>query len=332
MRFRVNRMVSRNFVRFHANIYHTNLGLKKVAVLAEATQGYEDLLFNCLKANSFWLYLCRCYGRFEGCHAVYAIPKEHTAEFEDFIGQIVELGVAQDIKLFWSTCFHDVPITCKWFDPESESWTFQWDKWIEEIPRMETKLPYTLIDPDDFVNLADEVDIFILVKLEKDATISFKKLAEMLGMTPQGVKYHFQEHIIKRGLIEGFQVTFLPFDPPISDMFFFTFNFADRERMAKFAQSLLDKPFVLVLGKILTQNRLLAYLYLPRKEFRRFVDSLSKLIRNRLLESYQYVIIDMEKTLRQTILHEAFKERSWIYNHEKFMSRLKELVESADLR
>ena len=130
LRKRLKRIISQFFVRFHINIYHTNLGLKKAIVFAEATPGKEQLLFNCMKAHDFWLAIARCYGRFEGCTGVFTIPKDHSEEFIQFLKKITELGVAQNLQVLWSTCFQTVPFTCNWFDAPSETWAFQWDKWI----------------------------------------------------------------------------------------------------------------------------------------------------------------------------------------------------------
>lgn len=325
-RKRLKGLQSQNFLKFHVNIYHTNLGLKKAVVLAEATPGYEDLLFNCLKTNDFWIGITRCYGKFEGCLGIYTIPLSHIEEFKRFVKELERLKLAKNIQVFWSTCFHSVPFTCNWFDEGSETWVFPWDKWLEEIPSQGTKLPYTLVDPEDFPTLGDEIDVFILKELEKDATISFTDLARILDTSPQLVRYHFREHLLKRGLIESFEVTFFHFGRATSDYFFFIFKFDSMEKLAKFALSLLDKPFAKGLGKILGDSALIAYLYLPKPEFRKFIDSLSKLIRNGLLRDYDYLIQDLREASRQTISYEYFKDGAWLYDHEKHIQNLRKLV------
>jgi hypothetical protein len=82
IRYRANRMSSFYRLQIHASIYHTNLGLKKAVLFTNATTGYEDLLFDCLKVNPFYIYLTRYYGICEGCFAIYTIPVDHCAEFE----------------------------------------------------------------------------------------------------------------------------------------------------------------------------------------------------------------------------------------------------------
>jgi len=325
---RIKRMSSSFFLRLVTSVYHTNLGMKKAVVFANATPGQEDLLFNCMKVNKFYIYLSRCFGMFEGCAAVYVIPEEHTIEFEHFLIELRKSGVAQDIKMLWSTCFHTVNRTRKWFDSSCETWIFPWDEWLEEIPSKETELPYTLKDPESFTLNADDTDLFIVKELEKNATIRLAAIARKLGTTLQNIRYHYEMHVIKHGLIEDFQMAMLPFERTTSDMLFFVFRFDSEEKMARLAQSLLDKPFVIIVGKVLGENAMVSQMYLPRLEFRKFIDALSKLVRSGFLQSYDYVFQDLRpgKWLRMTIPYEFFKNGSWVYDHSRHIENLHDLV------
>jgi len=302
--------------------------MKKAVVFANAPPGQEDLLFNCMKVNKFFIYMSQCYGMFEGCVAVYVIPEEHTTEFEHFLLELRKLGVAQDTRMLWSTCFHTVNRTRKWFDSLSDTWIFPWDKWLEEIPSKETELPYTLKDPRSFTLEADETDLFIVKELEKNAVISLTDIARKFGTTLQNIRYHYEMHVIQHGLIEDFQIAILPFERTTSDMMFFVFRFDGKEKMAKFAQSLLDKPFVIIVGKVLGENAMVSQMYLPRLEFRKFIDALSKLVRSDFLQSYDYVFQDLRpgRWLRVTIPYEFFKNGSWVYDHSRHIKNLHDLI------
>jgi len=328
LRKRLNRMPSRIFFRLYTSVYHTNLGLKKALVFAEAMPGYEDLLFDSLKANDFWIYVSRFYGMNEGCYGLYTIPKDHCVNFEHFVHQLEQLGISTSVQFFWSTCFQSVHARSNWFDNQSKRWVFHWDKWIEEIPAKGTELPYTLIDPEEWPIRGDEIDVFILKEMEKNPRISLKDVAKMLGKSQQLVEYHYRKHVWQRGLIEGFDVYSFHFDIAISDVFIFLFKFDNLEMLARFAKSLLDKPFVNVLGKILNENMIAVVIYLPRIEFRRFVDALSNLVKGGVLQSYKYVILDLRKVERQTISYEYFKGREWIYEHQKHIKKLEDLVKT----
>jgi DNA-binding Lrp family transcriptional regulator len=330
---RIERMSSSFYLRLVTTIYHTNLGLKKAVVFARATPGCEDLLFNCLKVNKFYIYLSRCFGMFEGVVGVYVIPVEHTTDFKNFLAELESLGVTQSIELFWSTCFHTVNRTRNWFDDARQTYVFPWEKWLEEVSSTEGELPYTLKDPENFPLKADETDLFIVKELEKNATVTLASIARKLGTSLQNIRYHYETHVVKNGLIETFQIAIFPFDRSTSDMLFFVFKFSDKEKMSKFARSLLDKPFVAILGKILGKNCLVCQIYIPRQEFRNFIDALSKLARGNFLTSYDYVLQDLRagKWSRETVPFEFFKNGAWIYEHSKHVEALHDVASGKKL-
>ena len=324
---RIKRMSSSFYLRLLTTVYYANLGMKRAVVFAEATLGQENLLFDCMKLNPFCIYISRCYGMFEGCIAIYVVPKEQAKKFEDFLLEVRELEVAKDVKILWSTCLSTVNLTKTWFDRLSEIWIFPWDKWLKEIHSNESELPHRLKDSGSFTLKADETDLFILKELEKDATISLTAIARKLGTTLQNVRYHYENHIVKHEFIEAFQIAILPFERAISDMLFFVFRFDSEEKAGKFARSLLDKPFVNLVGKVLGKNALITQIYLPRVEFRNFVDALSRLIREDFLQSYEYVLQDLRpgNWSRTTIPHDSFKYGLWMYKHRRHIKDLHSL-------
>jgi DNA-binding Lrp family transcriptional regulator len=328
LRKRVRRMTSQFSWHFRLNIYHTYLGLKKALVFAQAVPGYEDLLFDCMKTNDFWLYVDRCYGMNEGCVALYTVPASNSNDLETFVKQLEEIGVASRTQISWSTCFHYIHLRSKWFDKASNTWSFHWDEWLKEIPRCGTELPITLRDPSEFPVKGDRTDVLILKELETNPLVRMTDLAKKIGISQQLAAYHYLKHVQTEGLIESFEISFPYFDRASSDGFVFNFEFDSYEKFAKFASSLLDKPFARGLGKVLGKNALIAHLYLPRTEFRRFIDALSTLIKSKTLGNYSYVIQDPGKASRQTISYEYFKNRKWIYDHEKHIRNLKKLGKS----
>jgi len=328
---RVRRLSSHFFLQLHVNPYHTNLGLKKAIVLAWAGPGLEDLLFDCLFVNDFRSFISRCYGTSEGCFGIYVVPNDHIAEFQQFLQTIEDSGLTTDLQILWSTCFQNVNPTTNWFDPKSSTWTSSWNHWIEELAHEGTKLPYTLVDPESFTNKADYLDLFIIKELEKDATISFVDIAQKLNVRRQSVERHYREHVMKQGLIESVQVMVSPLDRRgTSEPVFFHFRFNDDTNMAKFALSLLDKPFVHFVGKVLNEKALVAYMhFLSRIDFRGFVGALSKVIRAGYLRDYNFVFIDLERRARETVRHEFFRNGSWVYDHERHMKSLQDLMNKA---
>ena len=325
LRKRLKRLNSQTFLRFHANIYHANLGLGKALVFAEGVPGYESSLLDALKINDFWTFVSRCYGMFEGCVGIFTVPAGNRSAFEYFISELERTGLCRRAQIFWSTWFYSVPLKHKWFNPETKTWDFDWDGWVQEIETADTDLPLGLVEPKAFSVQADEIDVLTLKELEKDATISFKSLAKRLGLSPQLARYHYYNHLVGRDLLQGFEATVFHFGKD-SERSLFTFSFDEERNLARFASSLLDKPFVTALGKTLGKNQLYGYLYFPRSEFRRFLEILSGLVRSGFLKDYQYAIQDLSSSIRQTIPYQCFRKGEWIYDHERYVSILNKFL------
>jgi len=324
LRKRIKHIYSQTFLRFHVNVYHANLGLVTGIVFAEAVPGYEKVLLDALKINNFWTFLGRCYGMFEGCVGIFPIPQERCSQFEHFTDEIKRMGLARRIQVLWTSLFHPTPSLCKWFDEKTKSWNLDWERWIQEIKSGDVNLLRTLATPKVSIK-ADEIDVLLLKELEKDATISFKKMTEKFGISPQLVGYHYHKHVLGKGLLESFRTTVFHFGED-SEFSFFIFNFNESKKLAKFVSTLLDKPFVKTLGKSSSENKLYGYLYFPRSEFRTFLEALSELVRSGFLESYQYVIQDLNNSARETIPFQCFSNGKWIYNHKEYINILRKFV------
>ena len=325
--FRISRMSHKVHLRLNASIFHAKLGMKRAVVFADAFPGLERLLFECLKTNDFWGYVNRCYGNCESCFAVYTIPVGYEPKFEEFLHEIQRLDIAEDIRFYWTSSFQYSQVVDKWFDLNKYKWVFPWESWISEIETSPVGLPHTLAIPKDFENRADKIDVLLLKELEKDAAVSLNEVAEKLGISPQLVHYHYEEHVLKKGLLTGFQVFFFRYEPELLETVIFVFRFFDEESMAKFAMSLLDKPFTLFVSRILDGSTLIVEFSLPKVEFRDLVDSLSTLARLKLVKEYTYYIQDIRPTVtsRQTLPYEFFKNDKWVYNHKEHLLRLREL-------
>jgi DNA-binding Lrp family transcriptional regulator len=175
--------------------------------------------------------------------------------------------------------------------------------------------------------LVDYEDLLIIKELEKNGRASLTDISKTLGISLEKIKYHFREHISKRGLIEGYQMEIYRFPFPLCEMLLFKFWFDDYDKMVKFALSMLDKPFAVFLGKVLGENALVSHIYLPKWEFRRFIRSLSILIKRGLLKQYYYVIQDMYQSWRRTIPYEHFENGRWNYDNEKHNEELRSIIE-----
>ena len=325
LRRRINYLRSYFSLFLQGNIYHTHIGLRKVVVFAESRPGYEELLYQCLKTNDYWLYVSQCVGS-PKCLAIYGIPAGKEKEFEEFLHKLEELDSVCNVKFYFSTCFQNINVTSAWFDNASEEWIFSWDSWLKEVMTKKGRLPYTLKDPDGYPQKADWIDIMILKEFEKNCVIKLKDIAKMLGISSQGVKYHLENHVIKEKMFENPQILADHYKGLSPDTHYFRFVFNSYESLTKFACSLMNKPFARAAGKVYGRNQLFVQVYLPRQQLRNLTEALSKLVRAGFLNTYEYVIQDLAKTQRDTIPYQLFKDNTWLYDHEAYLEKLQSTV------
>jgi DNA-binding Lrp family transcriptional regulator len=197
---------------------------------------------------------------------------------------------------------------------------------MKETQTQTSVLPYTLMEPKDYRNYADELDVKMLEKLEGDATRSLKEISESLGISRQLACHHYKKHLTEKNLIEGYEIFVMRYGSSPYVMVLFIVDFHEYDAFAKFARSLLNKFFVLTMGKILGENTLLMEVFLPTEEFRKFIDALSLMAKMKLLRSYKYAIQDLRIRCRQTISPPLFKGNSWIYDHKSHMEMLEQKV------
>jgi len=327
IRFRVRRMISNSILFLHLNPYHTNMGLKKVVLFIEAVPGFEDLLLKCLKIVDFWIQLFRIYRPYEGCGGVWTIPKENVEDFSSFLKSLQDRGIAKSIEAHWSTCFQGVPVRKRWYSEGEGSWGFNWEEWANELETIQGELPYTLVEPEDWPIKADYIDLLIIKELEIDGRATLNYISKKLNQPLPKIKYHFYNHVLKQGLVEDYQVEIYRFPFPVCELLFFKFEFDEYDKMVKFALSLLDKPFAIFMGKVLGENSLISQIYMPKWEFRKFVHTLSILIRRGFMKKYRYFIEDMYQTWRETIPYQHFKDGRWNYDNNKHHEELNNILE-----
>lgn len=313
------------FLKVMAHLDYSKLGLMKAVLIAESKHGQEKRLQRVIDNLGYWTYVVRCYGRYDGYYSILAFPAECKKELEEYLDKVAQLEAFSRYVFCPTTNFAQVEPNFDWFDFQRKSWNFQWKRWIDEVQKSSENFPRKLVEPETYLIQVDETDILILKELEKDGTTKFTKLAEVVNMTPQGVRYRYHRHILGRSLLTEYEIATLPYPLPTSDMCSFIVDFENEEKLAKFANSLQNKPFIRNYGKVIGQHSLVVHIYTPKTEFSKFIDSMNRLTEKKLTKSFLYVTLDVASFRRQTISYEFFKENKWAYEHEKKLERLNEM-------
>jgi DNA-binding Lrp family transcriptional regulator len=324
--FRIRKLMKKGFLQIRTNLDYSRLGLMKGVLIAESKLGQEKKLQHVIDNLDYWTYVVRCYGKYDGYYIIFAFPAEYRKELEEYLSKAAQLKAFSRYIFYRTTNFAEVAPNFDWFDFQSKSWNFEWKRWIDEVQNASEKLPRKLMEPKAYHVRVDETDLLILKELEKDGTTKFTKLAEVANITPQGVRYRYNKHIVGRSLLTDYEVATLPYPLPTSDMCSFIIDFENEEKLAKFVNSLQNKPFIFNYGKAIGQHSLVVHTYVPKTEFSKLIDSMNRLTEKKLITGFLYVTFDVASFRRQTISYEFFKENKWTYDYEKKLEKLKEVA------
>jgi DNA-binding Lrp family transcriptional regulator len=325
--FRMKKLMKEGLLTIRTNLDYCKLGLMKAVLIAESKLGQEKKLQQVIDNLDYWTYTVRCYGKYDGYYTIFAFPAEYRREMEEYLGEAAQLKAFSSYIFYRTTNFTEVIPDFDWFDFQSKSWNFHWKRWIdEEVPNGSERLPRELMEPKTYPIQVDETDVLILKELHKDGTAKFTELAEVANMTPQGVRYRYNRHIVGRSLITDYQVARLRYPLPTSDMCCLIVDFENEDKLAKFANSLQNKPFIFAYGKVIGKHSIVVHTYTPKTEFSKLIDSMNRLTEKKLTRSFLYITLDVASFKRQTISHEFFKDNRWTYDHEKRLERLREVT------
>jgi DNA-binding Lrp family transcriptional regulator len=181
-------------------------------------------------------------------------------------------------------------------------------------------------DPHDYRTIIDERDLLIVRELQKNARATFADMAPILGISLQGVKYHFDKKLVPTGIVKhfGFDITLYPDDVSATHVAMLVFT--NKPAMNQFYSVVGDLFFVQGLSKVLRNNALLIRTCVPQSQLGRMFDFYSELAKSRILQTYQTVRLNVAGEEVQTIDPELFKnEMGWTWNNRKITSALSKL-------
>lgn len=325
MAFRIKKLIRTIDLEVNARVDFNKLGLTRAIVFAETLPGKWNTLWEALENLGCLTYLTKCHGRFYGCYAIFAFPAECKRRLEEYFGEAKRSQALSRFLLFWTTNLCEVHPSFEWYDFRKKRWNFRWEQWVEEIAEASDSLSERLMDPKEYPIMADEKDLLLLKELEKNGVVSFRELAEVVGMTPRSVAYRYKKHLIERKLIIDHMTWFLPYPYQFSDFCSFVIEFEDERALAKFANSLDEKPFILSYAKVLGENTLITNTYILKAEFPKFIDSLNRLAEMRLIKDLYHFALTLVPHKRGGVPTEFFKDGAWKCNIDERIKRLREI-------
>jgi DNA-binding Lrp family transcriptional regulator len=307
----------------------SKLGLVRVIVLVTANLGSEDRVTMALKVPNFWRSVNRCEGTFTH-FSVHLVPFKFLKQFRTYMKRLMELGLITHSSIMLAGEYIPNFPNFDYYNPTTNEWAFQWGRWLALSKRKPSQI---ITDPTGYPVLADEKDMLIVKELEKNGRKSFADLAPLLGISLQGVKYHYDKKLVPTGIVKHFGFDVWPYPEEVSAYHDILLKFTNSQDMNRFYSSRNEFFFVHGLSKILRENSLLVRTYILQTQVPSLFAFLSQMAREGLLESYSAVRQDFIERDVQTISYELFDEdQGWTFDLKQNLSELSKLARVATVR
>lgn len=324
---RVNLLEKKYVPLSYANPAVSKLGLARILVFAQAKPAMESAAASALMIPGYWRTVANAEGAFTH-YSIHAIPHNHLSKFRKYLSQLVKDEVLSGFRaLLTSDVRMNFP-NFDYFDAKRRVWTFNWKLWLRKAERGSGK---RLIDePRGYAVQADKTDLVILKELEKDGRRKFARIAKVVGVTLQAIKFRYDRRVVPRGLVQDYGYNFLPFPSEVSDVREVKLDFRSLNALNVFFAATQGLPFIVSFAKVLGQNSLILRTYLPNIEFSTLLSFVSSLAVTGIVTSYSSVRIHLHRMRSQTIPYDLFtNETGWQYDLKAHAKLLRMSIASA---
>ena len=304
----------------------SKLGLVRIVVLVTSSPGAEDRVRDALKVPNLWRSVNRCEGSFTHV-SVNFVPSKFLGEFKAYIRRLSELKLITQSKTIITGEYVPNFPDFNYYDPAHNQWTFRWDRWLVALRRKPSK---TIEDPASYDTLVDKNDLLIVKELQKNGRRSFADLAPLLGMSLQGVKYHYDKKLVPMGIVKHFAYDVWPYPEEVSAYHEILLKFTSNLAMNRFFSLVGKLFFVLGVAKVIDQNSLMVRTYTLQNQVPNLFAFFSEMAKYGMLESYSSVRQDFTGREFQTISYELFDdENGWTFDLENCLLELSNLAKLA---
>lgn len=334
VRYRFRKLTGMKILQCEVFARHSKLGLIRCTVLAKATPEGGPKLEKTFQAVPYWTYITRYFGNDEGYCGIYALPYANRSDFDSYWNEAVRLGILSEFRALYTGEFYSVPPNFHWFNFKKHFWVFPWEDWVEETKKASSKQSHpVLTDPKDYKCEVDLADLKILALLQQDAIRGMSEIGKHLGFTTSGVKYHWDNHVVSRGVVDGYRTITSGYPVSFNDLFEFHFKCRDLQRLTQLVNFFSDKIFITSFAKVLRENQLVAHVAIPKTEFEGMMEYMYEIRRAGIVDDFDYVKLDLCDFTAQTINYHKFSKGYWGYNLDEHLGKLRSLaaVEAKEL-
>jgi DNA-binding Lrp family transcriptional regulator len=250
---------------------------------------------------------------------MFAIPTRYRKEYRNFLDSLIEEEILNSYYVYELTSCRHLSLNAKYFDFDNWEWKIDWNNL--ESPDVNVEQPFEsepLKDP-----LVDYHDLLILEELQMDSLRSLSEIAKELNMNPRTVLYHFNEHIIRRGIINQYYIKWwykkISEEKKIS-LILQVYN-VDEKKIRILKEEIEKLPFTFFDAYSLENKFYIAQQLLSAEHINNILKYLTKIKKIHGINNFSFEFIEEEHAF--TIPYERFNEREgWTFHSKEALKEV----------
>jgi DNA-binding Lrp family transcriptional regulator len=321
IRYKICKQFKEKGIGVHLGIDYNKLALVRTWIKLEFQESFlqyaEKLLWKFSEIGYLIYYASTL--PYNEYYAMLAIPTRYRKEYRNFLNSLIEEGILNNYYAYELTSCRHLSLNAKYFDFDNWEWRIDWNNL--ESPDVSVEQPFEselLKDP-----LVDYHDLLILKELQINSLRSLSEIAKKLNMNPRTILYHFNEHIIRRGIINQYYIKW--WYKKISDeekvsLILQVYDINEKEiRILK--EEIEKLPFTFFDAYSLESRFYIAQQLLPAEHINNTLKYLTKIKKMHGINNFSLEFIEKEEAF--TTPYEEFDEREgWIFNRERTLKEV----------
>ena len=204
VRYRYKEKILSKGFAVQAAVDHERLGLKRVMLVVDFAEAYQNYASAILTAMSEVCFVVGFAKSLIGGEFIVnlSVPTEQIQDVREFILALKERGMFSKLEMLEFDWHRNTPMKPEFYDFDTGRWDFEWSN---PIPQDYQAAAYLPSKQGKF----DYVDLLIIKELQMDANRTLKEMAEKLGINYKKLAWHHSAHVVSQKLLRGYTVNWM---------------------------------------------------------------------------------------------------------------------------
>lgn len=323
IRYKIHKQLVRKGITVQASIDYWKMGLTTNWVSMEFSNEYwktAPSILEALSKNAYLTFFARLLPQ-NIFATVIRTPREGFGRYLSFLERLVEVGVLNSYRVDPLLWIRHLSMNPRYYDFDKGAWKVDW----EEVEKSAVEIQRREINGGGAFYV-DKIDILLLKEMQIDCLRSLTEIGRKLHIRPKTLRYHFREHIEKRGLISRYVVRWFG-SPSLEARKSIPYLTAEiREPSSEMlwqAQNVFHRlPFTWLDAISASQDFYMAQVVLPVSSYTETVEYLARNGEG-FAKNLKLSLIDQTCTCNYTLPHEMFNEDyGWAFEGDRALDNI----------